>query len=68
LSAKPKYCFVRGLYVLLCPTLDSFPSFFVTSWTTSVTGMTCCWKDEGGDRNWYRSWPLCAATSELAVA
>src|SRR5581483_1869510 len=34
----------------------------------SFSGSTCGWNDAGGDRNWNRSWPLCAATSELAVA
>jgi hypothetical protein len=68
LSGNPKNFFVFGLYVLRNPTRDIGPSFFVTSWTRSLTGMTCFWNEDGGFRNWYRSCPLCAATSELAVA
>src|SRR5687767_2298157 len=47
-SGKPKYCFVFGLYVLFRDTCVIGPSFFVTSWTRSVTGSTCLWNDDGG--------------------
>ena len=49
------------------PTRPIGPILRLTSWTMSLTATTWSSYAAGGERNWKRSWPLCAATSAAAL-
>src|SRR5438309_4550352 len=66
LRLKPKHLRVTGLWVLRLQRSINGPCWRSASRTRSPMSSSCGSNAPGGDRNWNRSCPCCAATSALA--